>query len=402
MPEFIEKLLMILVGSSFRYAIFAGIPFLIFYVLFKKYFQKNKIQAQSEQRKQFMNEVKHSLTMLCATAIVGAGVLFSPLRAYTHIYTDIAAYPMWWIPMSVVLSLVIHDTYFYWMHRTIHSKALYRRVHQVHHQSTNPSPLASYSFHVLEAFLENFIIVVLVFLMPLHPFAIIGFGLSSFFINVYGHLGYEIVPRWFRHSFLYQILNTSVHHNLHHKEFHGNYGLYFRVWDRLMGTENPNYEAEFDKIQARRFGEKSVPKKRSYALPLLFLVGLGLAMTSFSPSKSTARDISGEWIADGETGAGIVEIYQDKNQKWQGKFVRALNAKHQAKIEAAQKEKSISEILVLRDFEYSDADTWTNGRLFLIKRKQEVNGTLKLLPSGELEVTGKYLIWSKSRIWKRR
>ena len=402
MPEFIEKLLMIFVGSSFRYALFAGLPFLIFYVVFKKRFQKNKIQTQSEKRKQFVNEVKHSLVMLCATAIVGASVLFSPLRTYTHIYTDITVYPMWWIPMSIVLSLVIHDTYFYWMHRGIHSKVLYRSVHQIHHQSTNPSPLASYSFHALEAFLENFILVILVFLMPLHPLAIIGFGLSSFFINVYGHLGYEVAPRWFKHSFLFQVLNTSVHHNLHHKEFRGNYSLYFRFWDKIMGTENPNYEAVFDKIQVQRFGEIEARKKHSYGLPLLLLLGLGLFVASFSPSKSTNTDISGEWIADGEMGKGIVEIYQDENRKWQGRFIRALDSQHQEQIEIVKKEKGIAEIIVLRDFEYTDKNTWKNGKLFVIKRKLEVDGTLKLLPSGELEVTGKYLIWNKKRIWKRR
>ena len=28
----------------------------------------------------------------------------------------------------------------------------------------------------------------------------------------------------------------SVAHNLHHKKFDGNYGLYLLFWDRLMGT----------------------------------------------------------------------------------------------------------------------------------------------------------------------
>ncbi|MHA4894836.1 sterol desaturase family protein [Pedobacter sp. PWIIR3] len=48
-------------------------------------------------------------------------------------------------------------------------------------------------------------------------------------------------------------MNTSIHHNLHHSKFKGNYGLYFRFWDRLMGTENPNYVKEYDRIQNQRF-----------------------------------------------------------------------------------------------------------------------------------------------------
>lgn len=88
----------------------------------------------------------------------------------------------------------------------------------------------------------------------MHRLAIEMFVLSSFTINVYGHLGYEVAPKWFRNSILFEVLNTSVHHNLHHHKFKGNYGLYFRVWDRLLKTEYPDYVKEYDRIQQNRFG----------------------------------------------------------------------------------------------------------------------------------------------------
>ncbi|RZK51397.1 MAG: fatty acid hydroxylase family protein, partial [Pedobacter sp.] len=90
--------------------------------------------------------------------------------------------------------------------------------------------------------------------LPMHKLAIILFVLVGFIINVYGHLGYETAPKWLRKSFLFEIINTSVHHNLHHSKFNGNYGLYFRLWDRLCKTENPDYVQEYDRIQANRFG----------------------------------------------------------------------------------------------------------------------------------------------------
>jgi len=88
----------------------------------------------------------------------------------------------------------------------------------------------------------------------MHPVTILLFTITGFIINVYGHLGYEVAPKWFRYSWLFEILNTSVHHNLHHSKFKGNYGLYFRIWDRLMGTEHPDYVKEYDKLQKQRFG----------------------------------------------------------------------------------------------------------------------------------------------------
>jgi sterol desaturase/sphingolipid hydroxylase (fatty acid hydroxylase superfamily) len=96
---------------------------------------------------------------------------------------------------------------------------------------------------------------VLALVLPLHPGTILAFTIVSFLVNVYGHLGYEIMPRRFRHSVWFGIINTSCHHNLHHRRFKGNYGLYFRWWDRLMKTEHPDYVKEYDRVQAQRFGK---------------------------------------------------------------------------------------------------------------------------------------------------
>jgi sterol desaturase/sphingolipid hydroxylase (fatty acid hydroxylase superfamily) len=88
--------------------------------------------------------------------------------------------------------------------------------------------------------------------MPMHPTGIFMFVILAFIINVYGHLGYEIAPLWFRKTFLFEVFNTSVYHNLHHSKFKGNYGLYFRIWDRLMGTEHPDYVNNYDSVQKNR------------------------------------------------------------------------------------------------------------------------------------------------------
>jgi len=244
----------ILTVSALRYFVLAGIPFLIFYILFPRKFSKNKIQARFAKNKDFTREILHSVQ----TTLIIAGVIilfvFTPLRGYTQIYSDLSAYPIWWIPVSVLLALIVHDTYFYWMHRAVHHPKLFRRIHLAHHKSVNPSPWASYSFHFTEGVLEAMIAPIIMLLIPMHPLALATFGIASLVINVYGHLGYEIAPKWFRHSFFFEILNTSTHHNLHHEKFRGNYGLYFRIWDRLMKTEHPDYVKEYDKIQERRFG----------------------------------------------------------------------------------------------------------------------------------------------------
>lgn len=242
--------------SVIRYFVIAGIPFLMFYVGSARWLSKNKIQNRQAGRRDFIREILHSMQTTAVLAIIAYIVLYTPFRNYTRVYTHLSDHAGWWLPVSVILCLVIHDTYFYWMHRLLHHPRIFKYVHLLHHKSTNPSPWASYSFHFIESWTEGAVLFAIVFLIPVHPLAVLLFTVSAFIINVYGHLGYEIVPKRFRKSPLFGFFNTSVHHNLHHAKFKGNYGLYFRVWDRLMGTEHTDYIKEFDRVQQQRFGAK--------------------------------------------------------------------------------------------------------------------------------------------------
>lgn len=241
-----------LVLNVLRYGLIAGGAFLIFYKLFPHYFYNQKIQLRHLKKKDILRELLHSTQTTAVIALVGVLFVSSPLGSYTHIYTDIDAYPIWWIPISIMVMLIFHDTYFYWMHRLVHHPKWFRSIHLIHHKSTNPSPFTSYSFHIFESLLEALIAPILLFTLPLHPIAIFSFSSIAFLFNVYGHLGYEIAPLWFRKSLFFKVMNTSIHHNLHHSKAKGNYGLYFRFWDKLMKTEHPKYLSEYDAIQDRR------------------------------------------------------------------------------------------------------------------------------------------------------
>lgn len=261
MHSIIEIIIRIISVSAIRYFVIAGLPFLLFYKLFTSYFTKSKIQDKQASRKDFIREILHSMQTTLVFTAVAMIVLFTPLKQHTLIYDKLTDFPIWWVPVSLVLSLIIHDTYFYWMHRLLHHKKIFRLTHLVHHKSINPSPWASYSFHFLEAWTEGGVLILLAFVLPMHTLTIGLFTVAGFIINVYGHLGYEIAPRRLRNSILFEVFNTSTYHNLHHSKFKGNYGLYFRVWDRLMKTEHPDYVKEYDLIQQKRFGAKVTPQR---------------------------------------------------------------------------------------------------------------------------------------------
>jgi lathosterol oxidase len=50
-------------------------------------------------------------------------------------------------------------------------------------------------------------------------------------------MGWEIWPRFVWQGPLGAWLITASHHQRHHAHYNSNYGLYFRHWDRLCGTD---------------------------------------------------------------------------------------------------------------------------------------------------------------------
>ena len=178
---------------------------------------------------------------LLSAAIYGlpAGVVARgwQARGWTRIYADLHAYPLWYLPLSVLLYLFVHDTLFYWTHRLMHRPRWFRLAHAVHHASRPPTAWAAMSFHPVEALSGAVVIPVLVFLVPIHV-AMLGVVLTVMTImGVTNHMGWEMFPRALVHSRAGQWLITASHHHRHHEHYQCNYGLYFRVWDRLCGTD---------------------------------------------------------------------------------------------------------------------------------------------------------------------
>ena len=158
-------------------------------------------------------------------------------RGWTRIYTDPQEWPAWWLPASLLVYLLAHDAWFYWTHRWMHSPALFRVAHAVHHQSRPPTAWAAMSFHPIEALTGALVIPALVFAVPIHA-GVLGAVLAIMtLMGVTNHMGWELFPRALVHSRAGEWLITASHHQRHHDEYACNYGLYFRHWDRWCGTD---------------------------------------------------------------------------------------------------------------------------------------------------------------------
>jgi Delta7-sterol 5-desaturase len=158
-------------------------------------------------------------------------------HGWTQVYTGLSDYPLWYLPVSVLLYLLAHDTWFYWTHRWMHAPKPFKIAHAVHHASRPPTAWAAMSFHPWEALTGAIVIPALVFLIPIHVGAL-GVVLSVMTImGVTNHMGWELFPKAIVNGALGNWLITASHHQRHHAEYRCNYGLYFRHWDRFCGTD---------------------------------------------------------------------------------------------------------------------------------------------------------------------
>lgn len=191
------------------------------------------------RRQQIAAEVRWSLASAMIYGVPAGVVAWGwQSRGWTLIYSDVSAYPVWWLPLSFLAYLLCHDAWFYWTHRWMHVPRVFALVHSVHHASRPPTAWAAMSFHPLEAVIGAVVIPALVFIIPVHV-AVLGLVLAVMTVmGITNHMGWEMFPRRLVHSRLGSWLITASHHHRHHERYACNYGLYFRHWDHLCGTDH--------------------------------------------------------------------------------------------------------------------------------------------------------------------
>lgn len=156
---------------------------------------------------------------------------------WTRIYTDVHDFPIFYVPLSIFLYLAAHDCWFYWTHRFMHRPYWFRAAHAVHHESRPPTAWAAMSFHPWEAITGAIVIPALVLLIPIHVAALGGVLAIMTIMGITNHMGWELFPHSIVHGRLGRMLITATHHHKHHEDYKGNYGLYFRFWDKICGTD---------------------------------------------------------------------------------------------------------------------------------------------------------------------
>ena len=144
------------------------------------------------------------------------------------------------------------QAHFYFTHRLIHWKPLYKIAHHVHHRNINFGPWTGISMHPIEHLI--FFSAVLIFLViPVHPLVVmmmlLGFGIGP----AGGHAGYHKFLRKRdgdekqMRELVYWGQGADFFHHLHHRFFTVNFGsnnIPLDKWLHTFHDGSPKAQAE--------------------------------------------------------------------------------------------------------------------------------------------------------------
>jgi len=220
------------------YATFASLSYIFV-------FDKATFQHPKYLKNQMRMEIKQTLDAIPLMAIFTVPFFVAEVQGYSFIY-DSATNPgvthpilsifgnAWnWLQFPVFLTFT--DFGIYWIHRALHSKFLYKRLHKPHHKWIMPTPFASHAFHPLDGFAQSFPYHLFPFIFPLQKFAYIALFTFIQIWTVMIHDGEYVANS--------PIINGAACHTMHHLYFNYNYGQFTTLWDRLGGSyRKPNAE----------------------------------------------------------------------------------------------------------------------------------------------------------------
>lgn len=224
-----------------RYFLVAGIFYMVFYIWFPAKWKEKKINKKDYKSGQFKKEIKWSLLTSLLFSIFGAITVILWQEGYTRVYTQLDFYGWWYLPLSLLAFMLLHESYYYWLHRWMHQPAVFKIVHKIHHESKIASPFTAFSFHPLEGLLQAIFLPIMLMILPMHYYVIILQLTIMTLSSVINHLDIEIYPKNST-NILSKWVIGATHHALHHQEFKYNYGLYFTIWDKIKKTESPRFK----------------------------------------------------------------------------------------------------------------------------------------------------------------
>jgi len=396
--------------EALRYVITAGAFSLVIAAFWNVWFKARKLQLRSPGANDFRREILTSLRTSLIFAVIGFGMYLASKAGWITIYETFEERGAVYFGGTLVAMIVAHDAYFYWTHRAMHHPRLFRFFHATHHRSRTPTPWTAYAFDTPEAVVMLAFVPVWATIVPMHDQALFVFMIWQIVRNVMGHAGVEISPVSGQPSRLFGWLNTTTHHDLHHQNSRVNFGLYFTWWDRVMGTEHPEYQARVAETAAR---SKVCRRPAAHADKIAVLALIVVTGTIAMPEQSRAQaepGIAGRWATQGF--GSIVEIGRcagDDEARlcgriawlWQAEDSKGRPRTDQENPDSALRARALIGVEIIRDLRQTAPDEWGDGSVYNPDDGRTYSGRIRL-EDGALNLRGCALkIFCQTQTWRR-
>jgi 4-alpha-methyl-delta7-sterol-4alpha-methyl oxidase len=198
-------------------------------------FEQYKIQKGKYPPDRLMKDCIKALVINHIIIQVPTLYFLYPAFKFFGIHTD-GPFPTFSeIFIHLVLNLVICDTGFYWVHRTLHHPKLFQLIHAQHHRFVTSVGIASEYAHPVEQVFANFMPTILGgMLLGPHMFTWFLWMFLRILETVDAHSGYSFPWSPTR---IIPVFLAAEGHDYHHSHREGNYGMLV-FWDWIMGTDH--------------------------------------------------------------------------------------------------------------------------------------------------------------------
>lgn len=221
----------------------------LFFEVMNAFHPERKVQKERVNARKW-RELAYAPGSVFTLSLCFAGGLFAQWQGWA-----LTPLPLtWWsVPLTLVISVLLYDAWFYWVHRLLHTRLMFR-FHALHHTSVSPTVWTNHHETLVESFLNQLYFFLIVFVFPIPWQVLVVQKIYDQISGMLGHAGYEHFASPLGRS--PWPLASTVFHDQHHGYFRFNYAHTFSFWDRMMGTLHPRYDATVASFEAQKGGAR--------------------------------------------------------------------------------------------------------------------------------------------------
>jgi sterol desaturase/sphingolipid hydroxylase (fatty acid hydroxylase superfamily) len=154
-----------------------------------------------------------------------------------------------------VCAVAVNDTLFYWAHRMLHHKSIYKYIHKQHHMfKVNVGFSAEYANPIEDVFANIIPTMIAVLLLGSHAVVVCAWLVIRVSETLDAHSNFDFPFSPFSY-FSWQ--GGARRHEFHHSHNVGCFGSFTTFWDKIMGSDQA-----FLKHNEERLAVQSIKKEK--------------------------------------------------------------------------------------------------------------------------------------------